>query len=229
MKKIVIAVGAIILSILVGIVVFTFFTKGKDDVSFTSADNKVNITFKDVTKEGTNGQPGQIGFSPYDKDNFYSEYIKSNTDFLHYAVDSNNVDNEDDSVYVLLKGGHYFFLQCGSDGAILYDGLRACYTGENEYVTNLPYMNDFSASEVTTVEWSETVGMNSYEDLLEYYGRLDDSLYKVADDEKTIYLSIYNKFEDKWMDSGAKITITEKGFDIVLMPEYAEYREDEKC
>lgn len=218
MKKIFFTIGMILLSIVISIIVFRNVAKTRDDVSLKSEDGKVTFTFEKVTKGNTNWQPGQIGFMPVDLKSFYSDYIENSEYYLYTLPVTDSQFNE--VIYVMLKEDHYFFVESGDLGVILYDGLSGCYTNGTAYYMHLPCNESLASVGFEHFLFEESLGISSYEDLLEYYGRLDESMYEANDEEKVIYLSICESDMEGWIKKGAKLTVTETGFDVELMPEY---------
>ena len=215
---VIVTIGMVVLSIVISIVVFKNVAKTRDDVSLTSEDGKVTFTFEKVTKGKTNWQPGQIGFSPVDMENFYSDYIENNEYYLYTLQVPDSQFNE--VIYVMLKEEHYFYVKAGDLGVTLYDGLSACYTSERVYYFHLPYNNDLPSVGYEHILFEESLEISTYEDLLKYYGRLDESVYEAHDEEKVIFLSIHNDTAGGLIKNGAKLTVTETGFNVELMPEY---------
>ena len=218
MKKIFIVIGMVVLSIVISIVVFKNVAKTRDDVSLTSEDGKVTFTFEKVTKGKTNWQPGQIGFSPVDMENFYSDYIENNEYYLYTLQVPDSQFNE--VIYVMLKEDHYFFVESGDLGVTIYDGLSGCSTNGTAYYMHLPCNEDVATVGYEHILFTQSFGISSYEDLIEFYGRLDESMYEAHDEEKVIYLSICESDNEGWIKNGAKVTVTETGFNVELMPEY---------
>lgn len=196
------------------------------DVKFVSVDEEAYIIFDQVSDKKVEQIFGMLSFSPIDNESFYEKYINGNPNYL-YSTDVKLgyflTEKFNEKLYVFMSNNHYFFVKYGDLGVNIYDGMRSCWTEDYSFATNIPYVDDFAANEDTFVPWESSVGLSSYEDLLIYYSRLPDSVYEIDEENKTLYLSVYNKYLG-WMESGVKLIVSDEGFTFSLMPEFRDMK-----
>lgn len=196
------------------------------DAKFVSADGETSINFEKVSKDEVEQIRGSMGFYPIDNETFYEKYIAGNPNYLYSAEVSREFflsEKFNEKLYVFMNNNHYFFVKHGDLGVSIYDGLCMFWNAYYSFASNIPYIGDFSAYEETFVPWEDSVGLSSYEDLLVYYSRLSDEMYRVDEENKTLYLSVYNESLG-WMESGVKLEVSDTGFKITLMPEFRDMK-----
>lgn len=230
MKKIVltsILVTAIIVTLVVtGIFIVDNYLHRRYDLEFLSVDEEACIIFEDVSDEKHENHYeynhyNHIVFYPVENEIFYKKYIELNPNYLYDIEENVNYLSREynEKLYVLLINKHYFFVQHGDNGVDIYEGMRSFYTNYYTFYAHVPCLQNFYGDKESFVPWEESVGLSSFEDLLLYYSRLPDTVYKVDAETQTIHLSVYNKSLG-WMESGVKLEVSDTGFKITLMPEF---------
>lgn len=229
MKKVFVALISAIAIILILVIVCVFVVRGYIgrvyDIRFISFDKEAYIKFDKVSDCEVEQYLGNLNFCPIDNGTFFERYIVQNPSYLYTLKEKMNCLSEEhnEKLYVFMNNNHYFFVQHGDLGVSIYDGLCMFWNAYYSFASNIPYTSDFSAYEETFVPWEDSVGLSSYEDLLVYYSRLSDEMYRVDEENKTLYLSVYNESLG-WMESGVKLEVSDTGFKITLMPEFRDMR-----
>ena len=230
MKRIVLTASLVavitVVLVVVGVAVVDNYLNRIYDAKFVSADEEASINFEKVSKDEVEQIRGSMGFYPIDNETFYEKYIAGNPNYLYSAEVSREFflsEKFNEKLYVFVNDNHYFFVKHGDLGVKVYDGMRSCWTEDYSFATHIPYVDDFSAKEETFVPWEDSVGLSSYEDLLVYYSRLSDEMYRVDEENKTLYLSVYNESLG-WMESGVKLEVSDTGFKLTLMPEFRDMK-----
>lgn len=225
MKRIVLTASLVavitVVLVVVGVAVVDNYLNRIYDAKFVSADGETGINFEKVSKDEVEQIWGSMGFYPIDNETFYEKYIADNPKYLYSAEVSREFflrEKFNEKLYVFVNEKHYFFVKHGDLGVTVYDGMCFLSTENYSFNAHIPCVDDFSGKEETFVPWEDSVGLSSYEDLLVYYSRLSDEMYRVDEENKTLYLSVYNKYLG-WMESGVKLEVSDTGFKITLMPE----------
>lgn len=223
-------------SVLVIVVTATFIVAGmfivRDhlnrlyDVNFLSIDEEARIMFTDVSNEKNENHfefshYNDLWFCPIENDLFYNKYINSNPNYLYTVEESGDYLSKEhnEKLYVFMTNKHYFFVVHGELGVSIHDGMRTFDASYYSFAAHIPCLENFSGKEEFFVPWEASVGLSSYEDLLVYYSKLPNTVYKVDEENKIFYLSVYNNFLG-WMESGVKLEVSDTGFKITLMPEF---------
>ena len=230
MKKVILApvLVMIIISalVVVGVDIVGNYVNQIYDVKFVSVDEEAYIKFEQVSANKVEQFLGSLSFLPIDNETFYEKYISKNPNYLYSTevdLDFFLIERFNEKLYVFMSNKHYFFVKYGDLGVNIYDGMRSCWTEDYSFATHIPFVDDFSANEETFVPWEASVGLSSYEDVLLYYSRLPNTVYKVDEGNKTLYLSVYNESLG-WMESGVKLEVSDVGFTFSLMPEFREMK-----
>lgn len=230
MKKVlltsVLVIVIVVTFIVVGMLVVSDYLNRLYDVNFLSIDEEACIMFKDVSDEKNENHfefshYNDLWFCPVKNDLFYNKYINSNPNCI-CSVEANSdylSKEHNEKLYVFMINEHYFFVVHGELGVSIHDGMRSFDASYYSFAAHLPCLENFSGKEEFFVPWEASVGISSYEDLLVYYSRLSDTVYKVDVENKIIYLSVYNSFLG-WMESGVKLEVSDTGFKVTLMPEF---------
>lgn len=211
--------------VVVGVIIVDYCLNRIYDVKVVSIDGEANISFNDVTHEKQDNYYEfyyfcEFIFFPIEENSFYEKHIVSNPNYLYTAEENNNLREEDnEKTYVFMNNNHYFFIRQEDMGVVIYDGMRSWENDGFTFAVHMPCVEDFFDKVEVFVPWEASVGLSSYEDLLNYYSRLSDTVYEIDDQNKTLYLSIYNESLG-WMDSGVKLEASEMGFKIKIMPNY---------
>lgn len=184
----------------------------KQDVALESADHTATLCFEQATKEDfVRTSTFAYRFKPVDGADIYQEYIVNNADYL-YSVNANNEQcKEETGVYLLCINQRYFLISEYNDWVRYEELIQCSQTDEGDYIT--PVRSEFSSAyDDTMIPWEWTVGLHSFDDLVEFYSRVQDQLYEVDSENQTIYLSTWNG--GSWGDKIVVMKAEEEGIRI---------------
>ncbi len=193
-KAIIIAIC--IISVFVCFGVYYFMTSRPMDVELWSIDGKVCFRLENATTK----KPIQIGDFYYEfysrpGRNLYNDCVKDHPGYL-YSVDAQGRRLKGEAeTYVFCVEGHYFCVQASDTGAS-YHEMFGEYAPNYGFpvVVQLPLPEQFLYSRdylncVLRIPWTETVGLTSFEDLKEFYSRIDEDYFRVDEGNRTIWLA----------------------------------------
>lgn len=205
MKKIIGVVTISVFVLIIGILILVETINRKYEINITSVDGKVELYF------GKIGAKKEIGQTTYQVHSFnigeslslWEDVIKQQPGYL-YSIDSENrVCKEETGKYLLCQDGHYFLITLSSDNSsvVIVRELvfELSFWKPLEYFgfVLMPFTGDkHIGSDNCSFKWEDTVGLKSFDDLVEFYKRVDKKFYQINND-KTI--SLYS--DDSQMDT----------------------------
>lgn len=230
MKKVILLVVVIVLGVS-GLFAFRLFTDSLHNVELNSKDGKVKLVFeKATTEEISRISTGTYEFLLVDDKNLYTDFILTNPSYL-YSLDENNTicEGETDR-YVFCIDKHYFYVESVDDGyksnAVRYKELISSFYLENGdavmLVSPLREADDLEYGSTNYFNWEDTVGINSFEDLVSFYSCIDANLYTVDKDNQSIYVYdlddiIFSGDDYPKSNMTTKIHATQKGLEFSLV------------
>lgn len=233
MNRKVIIIAICIISVFVCFGVYYFVTNRPMDVEIWSIDGKACFRLENATTK----KPIQIGDFYYEfysrpGRNFFNDCVKDHLGYL-YSVDAQGRRLKGEAeTYVFCVEGHYFCVNTSDTGSAYHEmfGEYAPYNrrvfpvvAEFPFSEKFIYTKDFN-DYVLRVPWTETVGLTSFEDLKEFYSRIDEDYYSVDEENMTIWLAPLDAVEgfprgEKPDTSFIRLRALEdgSGFDMKLM------------
>lgn len=224
MKKIILIFIFVFILGVFGYLGFRSVVEYKMDVVLSSEDGTATLTFEKATKE----KPGKTGeliyyFRSVKGDNIYEKYIKNHKGYLYSLDENGNRKEGETGSYVLCINHRYFHVKQEERLVIYRELIGAFYPPEGRVgIIIAPVMDEdgFAHSITDMFSWKETAGLRSFEDLVAFYQRTEESLYEIDKENRDIYVSLYS--EGKWYPRGAKVHATEAGIEITRIQEDAE-------
>lgn len=232
-KKSFVFLGILIVLLIAAIAIFAYIMKKTRDVelvSYNGYESNVIITLENAAASKSRGMDNMMRrkFTPRNI-NIFEKCIKGK-DFYLYSIEEDGSRSQNETGrYLLYKDYHYFLVErCdytevdGTPSTLYY------YTELQVNVWNpedkgddvdkmvyLPIMIEKGAiaSDVPVFfKWSDTVGLSNFEDLKEYYSRLDDKTYSIDEENKCITLNS----ADEGNLGVADLYATDEGITLVI-------------
>ena len=215
--------------IIIGLSIFFWHINRLRNVTCLSEDGTAELILKNATRKDIERKSGyEFNFYPYDAEDFYEKIIEKNPSYV-YAVDDNNSQvRAETGTYVFCVNHRYFCIKADEWDDKLY--------GFRELINDRPQISNLWASDTGTVisplrsdydfpmseepvfySWSDTYGLSSYEDLVDFYARTGEEMYTLKEDDKTILISVYA--HGKWHPDAMQLRVRDDntGFDVLLL------------
>jgi hypothetical protein len=198
-------------------------------VALKTFEGKEVHVFDKAAKFGDENNNRKL-FVPYE-DGFFEKYIQSDPDYLYSVAEDGTRSKTDGGKYLLCCAGRYFLIEhtkytkvTSFDDSLeeteyecyYYDELYGQFYISSTKETNYIFMpavidNRLFRGDVTHIEWKDTCGLSSFEDLKEYYGRIGNEYYTIDEENKCILL---NDAKDPSKKTVARIYATDEGIKI---------------
>ncbi len=235
-KRILLFVLGILVLLCAGVLIFHLLKKEKYDVSHTTLDEQVTLTLNDLADSEPWRNQGQVHYTAFTVEDIkdLSEKVKKSPYYIYTVDYKDKPESNIEEGYLFCKDGHYFYMTVEKDYVYLRDLVSSAYYYEYTHDSFfLPVIyhpadsNYFYFSDETQsyyFMWSETVGLKSFDDLKEYYSRIDSGTCDILSDK--ILIKEFHKFmhdPPEWTPEYALvITATETGFTIIVTDEHKE-------
>lgn len=210
MKKKTVIVSVCVL-LLIGIAAGLLLLKNalgkRYDFVLRSVDNTSSIEFEGVCKTNPEKNMGDVAYKAQlaDEDSFYEEHVRNNPAFLYSVDDRNAAADTETGKYLFFKDDHYYYITV-ENGNIYGAELSAVVYYENsEYdfdtlFTLMPFIGKTHigggfgsiSKEPVELDLNMVPGVNSFEELTAFYGRVKGIDCTVDDEMKTITLPLFD-------------------------------------
>ena len=207
------------LLVLIGVLVFLCRLNRSFDVRCISFDKTSELVFENVTrKDEQRWGAYEYAFYPKDPENFFEDYVKQNPAYV-YSVDENNCRSKEETGTYIFCTNHRYYSVIDYNGELFtYRELQNIKPNIGHYINGgpggyiiTPLRNEdyiqYQDQEMDFRPWSDTFGLSSFEDLVEFYKRTGDNMFMVNEREKTILISIYDY--KKWHPEAMQIKVRE--------------------
>ncbi len=170
-------------------------------------------------------------FVPKKEDAFFSKYVLNNDALVaSYTKQSENADNGTYNLYLFLYENEYYLLETLNS---LFGGGYAfctCWGAYNPAYFDSPTLfywpgsEDFFKEEDLTASWAFfdkyfwQVPVHSFDDLVEFYERIDETYYKIDKEKQEIYVKGIEELTGKVTeDYFVKLIVDDEGIQIVVL------------
>ncbi len=210
MKKITIIFIVLVASIALSSFIFYKSINRKFDLTLQSIDGKVKYTFGKIC----NDEPKAISDFSYEcvisnlsLDKLFTDKFEGD---LVYLDDDNNTSTKVNKRCYICVDNHYFYFEICGENKLIYRELIAGFYPENSEggVMISPFYDKEGLmwEQQNILSWNDTVGLNSFEDLVEFYKKTDSSLYEINEEKRSIIVKLFWKNELTSSDS-AEISV----------------------
>ena len=160
-----------------------FYLSIKDDIRYTAKSTYEKFVIKNVAAgqlrlEG----PRSFRFAVKDGASVY-DAVSAMDEYLYSVDEAGNRSTGDTGCYLLHKNNTYLLVKdsLGGDYSVrepVLDEIYFPFTGLINEVKPTPWTETFI--------WNQLAGINTFEDLVEFYKGIDPNLYRVNEETKTI-------------------------------------------
>ena len=220
------------------VLVFKIIKSDKFDVSLTSYDGEVTFLLAEAADEKPWNNQGPVkyaGFTALDRLELYQKCLDSPyyIDTVYFTDIASGKPNEG---YLFCKDEHYFIITPGEDERYcLKDVLcEVFYYEGGDLECFLPILYHpadagtlYYSDEISTYhyKWEQTLGLRNFEELADYYKRLDPDTYKIDEENSMIFIKNYCNFILQpivWSGNYAMvISLDQEGIMVSAIPEFA--------
>lgn len=194
MKRILLVMTVAGFALIIGVLVMVNVINKKCDVAIPSVDGEAELVFEKTGAKKSIGQTTyQVhSFTVAEAVSLWKDVIKDHRGYL-YSLDPNNrKSNEETGEYLLCQEGHYFLLSVKNTDAKVTELVFETSVSEPEYYFGFVLLPFAGITGISTdnncFKWSDTVGLTCFDDLVEFYGRVDKKLYQIDYVDKEISL-----------------------------------------
>lgn len=170
--------------------------KKNEDLSLTSYDGSVTLTFSEVaTETGGNKLGHQIRGKLAAPGKFFDDFIKFNSEFVG-SIDETGVlipyeERKDTGRYLLLRKNRYFYVTCENDYASINELCARIQDGGISFFMIFPCDIEINIRNNGSVDYTSMAGVNNYQELKTFYERLEGGyLQKIDEQEAEITVSL---------------------------------------
>ncbi len=231
-KRVVLSIVTILCAALVMVVLFSVFKKEPFDVVLETLGESTVFTLEKISYPEPQsfsdfGESSVMIFSS-DKQKTYQKIADLDC-FLYSFSGRNHAEDTSLNSFLLYQNGHYFVMRKGSDSdkrdAIVLSELITCVEvprPENgDVFTGYLYLPMTFSTRINLLEFSsfsfgDTIGINSFDELAEFYSRIDSKYYKIDSVNRSIELRFFYKFGGSLMQESCVIKEKDTGFSLTL-------------
>ncbi|MBQ2031098.1 MAG: hypothetical protein II553_00365 [Lachnospiraceae bacterium] len=214
---IIIAASILVIVILIAVI----RPKKKDgDLTLTSYDGTVTLTIPEVSKgDDNNNTTRHLARCKVDRQtDFFKTAIVKHDNFLGSISDSGRFypkeDKKDTGKYLFLKDNRYFLVTHESGYALIMELTATVRDGETVYYLVFPCDVEFDAAETGVLDYASLETVNSYDDLLTFYGRIKDDYYRIDNPYTTVHVHLIKDGEIS--NRIMSVIATETGVELVM-------------
>ena len=194
-------VAILVAFVVIAVAVFAYVIKKTHDVEIVSRDEKAVIILENAAKSQKRYMENYIRRRFPARNNLFEGSIQNNEAYL-YSIEEDGSRSQNETGKYLLYKNHRYFLIDRSD-YVNEDGTQSNLYYYTELLVNtwrtsdkgkdldnevfLPVLIEkgcIESNDPVFFKWSDTVGLSSYEDLKDYYGRIEDDFYSIGEENR---------------------------------------------
>ena len=231
-------IGLLTLLLVISVAIFAYAIKKTRDVEIVSRDEKAVIILDNAANSQKRYMENIVRRRFSARNNIFEGSIHNNEAYLYSVEEDGSRSQNETGKYLLYKNHRYFLIdrsdydnEDGSQSNLYYytellvNTWRTSDRGKdldnNVFLPVLIKKSCVESNDPVFFKWSDTVGLTSFEDLKEYYKRIEEDFYSIEEENKCIVLNGFNKS----VKSAAKLYATDEGITLVI-GEKSEYPKD---
>lgn len=169
-------------------------SKKNEDISLTSYDGTVTLTFSEVATETNNkNQRHQARGKVPSAEDFFDDFIKFNSEFIGSIDETGTLIPYEEKLesgrYLLLKKDRYFYVTCEEDYVSINELSARILDGDNTYFLIFPCDIEINIRNNGAVDYSSLAGVSTFLELKAFYERLGEG-YLLKADEREAQLTV---------------------------------------
>ena len=239
-------IGLLTLLLVISVAIFAYAIKKTRDVEIVSRDEKAVIILDSAAANKKRKMESYYRYRFIPKNNLYKRCVFNNKAYLYSIEADGSRSLNETGKYLLYKDNRYFLVETedyievdGTPSTAGYytellvifrkitDSETVSYQSNEIFLPVLINKGVIESNDPVFFKWSDTVGLTSFEDLKEYYTRIEDDFYSVDEEKKCIVLNNFEQyhFDDNNAKGVAELYATDEGITLVL-GKNAEYPKD---
>lgn len=195
--------------------------KKNEDLSLTSYDGTVTLTFPEIATETSGTKLGhQIRGKVVSTEDFFEDFIKFNSEFVGSVDETGALISYDERKntgrYLLLRKDRYFYVTCENEYVSINELTARIQDGTNMYYLVFPCDIELNIRNNGSVDYSSLAGVNNFQELKAFYERLGEG-YLLKVDEPNLELTVSLLREDGAASGQEAIIRSQDGFVDILI------------
>ncbi|MBP5461290.1 MAG: hypothetical protein J6Y20_04120 [Lachnospiraceae bacterium] len=168
--------------------------KKNEDLSLTSYDGTVTLTFSEVATETSGKKLGnQVRGKIANPDDFFEDFIKFSSEFVG-SVDETGAlipyeERKDTGRYIVLHKNRYFYVTLEKEYVSINELSARILDGTNSYYMIFPCDIEINIRNNGSVDYSSLAGVNNFQELKAFYERLGEG-YLLKLDEPNLEMRV---------------------------------------